>query len=384
LSHTGIKQLTLTHFRSYAYARLQCDSRPVIITGPNGAGKTNILEAISYLNPGRGLRSAKLQDCLYQAPNQLPQQILPTIWGVAAQIDHQGSPLDVGTSYSLTAGEQEGRRLMRLQQRPCQQQEILNYIRLIWLTPQMDRLFIDGGTARRKFLDRLVYLTDPLHATRVQKYEHVTRERLKILKSSWHQDTLWLDSLEQQMAELSVAIVDARLQTLAKLMQAENWALGLFPKANLSLSGEIETLMQQHSFVIAEEHLQMLFRQQRLQDQQSGRTTTGAHRSHFTVIFIDKNQPAELCSTGEQKALLLSIVMAACRLQALRHEGAPIVLLDEVVAHLDTQRRAHLFAEILNLKLQVWITGTDPDIFYDFGDQAQYFKIAESTIARYN
>jgi DNA replication and repair protein RecF len=206
------------------------------------------------------------------------------------------------------------------------------------------------------------------------------RERLRLLKQGGLSQTAWLDTLEAKMAESGVAIAAARLQTIETLKQAKEWALGLFPKAALSIVGSCETDLRERSALEAEDRLQRRLLQSRSQDAESGRTHEGPHRSALHVLYVDKNRPAEQCSTGEQKALLISIVMAASRLQALRGDQVPILLLDEVVAHLDEGRRQALFEEILNLKIQAWMTGTDSDLFSEFGREIQHFKIAHGAL----
>lgn len=375
---SGITRLVLTGFRSYPSLKLECDTRPVVLTGQNGAGKTNILEALSFLSPGRGLRGVKLSEALYD-PN-LGVENRSLSWSVAASLETPYGMTDIGTGLDLRAGEAE-KRLLRINREDMRSQAVLSeHLNVQWLTPQMDRVFSDGVTARRRFLDRLVYGLDPHHAGRVMRYDHVMRERLRLLKQGGISQRAWLETLEAKMAESGVAIAAARLQTIDTLTQAKEWALGLFPKAALSIEGECETDLLERSALEAEERLQKRLAQSRGKDAESGRTSQGPHRSVLRVLYVEKNRPAEQCSTGEQKALLISIVMAASRLQALRGDQVPLLLLDEVVAHLDGERRRALFDEILNLKIQAWMTGTDSALFSEFGERIQHFKIAQGAL----
>lgn len=375
---SGISRLVLSGFRSYPSLKIDCDTRPVVLTGQNGAGKTNILEALSFLSPGRGLRSVKLSEALCHPGTEQGEAFAS--WSVAASLQTPYGMTDIGTGLDLRSGENE-KRLLRINREDVRSQATLSeHLNVQWLTPQMDRVFSDGITARRRFLDRLVYGLDPHHAGRVMRYDHVMRERLRLLKQGQGSQTAWLDTLEAKMAESGVAIAAARLQTIETLRQAKEWALGLFPKAALSIEGECETDLQERSALEAEDRLQRRLAQSRSQDAESGRTLQGPHRSALHVLYVDKNRPAEHCSTGEQKALLISIVMAASRLQALRGDQVPILLLDEVVAHLDGERRRALFEEILNLKIQAWMTGTDSDLFSEFGREIQHFKIAHGAL----
>jgi DNA replication and repair protein RecF len=376
---SGITRLILTNFRSYPSLRLECDARPVVLTGPNGAGKTNILEAVSFLSPGRGLRNAKASEALYYPVKQAGTNG----WAVAATLESPEGTTEIGTGIEPTLADSNEKRLLRINREPVKSQAVLTeHLSVLWLTPQMDRIFVEGVTARRKFLDRLVYSFDPHHASRVMRYEHVMRERLRLLKQGGIHHTAWLDPLEQKMAETGVAIAAARLQTLETLKQAKDWALGIFPRAELSMQGSCEQDLQHLSALEAEENLKTALSQSRLKDAESGRTHQGPHRSEMIAIYKDKNQPAEYCSTGEQKALLISIIMAAIRLHALRCSQVPILLLDEIVAHLDEERRQALFKEIISLKVQVWMTGTDAALFENFGSTIQHFKIVEGGLKR--
>lgn len=375
---SGVTRLCLTNFRSYPEIFLNCGPSPVVITGPNGIGKTNLLEAISLLAPGKGLRGGKLSE---HTNFKNPQEG----WSVALQLSSNFGTIDLGTSLIPGVGEdkQSERRQVHIQQAPAKQEDLSQYLSVLWLTPQMDLIFSEGSSTRRRFFDRLVYGFDRSHASRILKYEHLARERLKLLRSPWAAEEKWIASLEEQLAESTIAIAGVRLSMLAQLQEAEHWALGVFPVPGLDLQGDGEDLLRTHGSALkAEEAMLERFKQSRVEDKEAGRTHVGAHKTDFKVVFQEKQCPAELCSTGEQKAMLISIIMAACRLQITREEGAPVLLLDEVVAHLDPQRRTHLFQEILNLGVQAWMTGTDSRLFYEIYDQIQHFEIVEGCIKR--
>ena len=374
---SGVTRLLLNNFRSYKSFTLSCSSKPMVITGPNGSGKTNILEALSFLSPGRGFRQAKLTDVLRRAENSqdtvsISNENYTNTWAVSCTFTTPYGDLDLGTGLTITPGESEKRRV-RIQKEDVKSQTSLgDYVSIHWLTPQMDRIFVDGVTARRRFLDRLVYNLDPSHAGRVMRYEHVMRERLKILKTGGiHQDR-WLSTLEIKMAESGVSIAVAREQTIQSLMQSKSQALGVFPKAILAMDGYTESRLKTASALDVEDELKKSLRQSRRQDAESGRTNVGPHRSELSVLYAEKNQFAEQCSTGEQKALLISIIMAAARLQSLKGDQVPLLLLDEVVAHLDHNRRDCLFEEIMNLGIQAWMTGTDKAVFQGIFPHAQH------------
>jgi DNA replication and repair protein RecF len=371
---TGIVRLMLTQFRSYPFLSLQCDARPVVLAGSNGAGKTNILEAISYFSPGRGLRSARLTEVSHIPSSQ--NSLQP--WAVAITYTTADQGYHLGTGLQLTEGKE--RRVVQVDGESLKTQtRLTDYLNILWLTPQMDRLFAEGSTARRKFFDRLVYGFDPLHATRLNRYEYFMRERNNLLQQGRF-DPSWLTVLEQKMAAEAIAIAAARKWVLEQLQQADAWMLGIFPSPALSLAGAAETLLESCKALDAEEAFAQLLQQMRSQDQASGRTLEGVHKTDLKVVYRDKGMLAEHCSTGEQKALLLAIIMATARLQARLRQVPPILLLDEVAAHLDEQRRQALFAEIVDLRMQAWITGTEAELFTPLEKHAQHFQVENSTI----
>lgn len=368
-----LSSLSLHHFRNYTSTRLEISPQPVVLTGHNGAGKTNILEAISLLTPGRGLRRAKLSEI--DNRNEDCQA-----WTVAATIAGIQGETKIGTGRDMEAGEME-KRLVKIGGKPARSQaELARHFSVIWLVPQMEQLFNESNSAGRKFLDRLVYSFDPEHAARVNEYEFAMRERNKLLQNP-RADGIWLDALEQTMAETGAAIASARLHTVEHINQAIQNSPLSFPKAQLSIGGIIEDWLALGTAAIqAEEDFKRVLKSGRGMDAGAGRTLSGIHRSALWVIHVEKQMPAESCSTGEQKALLLSIILAQARAGAQWHGVIPVLLLDEVVAHLDATKRLELFAEIDHIKAQVWMTGTDDKLFAGMDQKAQFFRVESGSI----
>ena len=357
----AVTRLRLTDFRSYQRAEYDGDARPVVLTGPNGAGKTNMLEAVSFLAPGRGLRQARLSEIDRRADGVVG-------WGVAATVSGASGPVDLGTGRE----QDQQRRTVRLNGVPASGQSTLaEYVSVVWLTPQMDRLFLDGASARRRFLDRLVFGFDTAHACRVGSYEHAMRERLRLLKAGGA-DNVWLSALEETMAERGVAIAAARQDMAHRLARACAEGTGPFPRAGIAATGDVETWLDNGPALAAEDRLREQLAQSRRTDAESGRTAVGPHRSDFSVWHLEKDMPADQCSTGEQKALL----------QAAERGAAPLLLLDEVVAHLDAEKRQALFAEILSLGAQAWLTGTDRETFAELESSVQFFRVANAALER--
>lgn len=367
----AVSRLTLTDFRCYSGLRLDTDSRPVVLTGPNGAGKTNLLEALSFLAPGRGMRRAKLSDVARQAAGS------GAAWAVAAVVDTPSGRREIG------AGREPGseRRIVRIDGRTARPGNLADIVSALWLTPAMDRLFTEGASGRRRFLDRLVFGQDGGHAKRASAYEHAMRERTRLLKAGGA-DARWLSALETAMAEAGTAMAVARCDTVARLDEACRAGIGPFPAARLALVGEVEAWLDSLAPAEAEERLRAGLRAARARDAAAGAATMGPHRTDLSVRHAGKDMPAGQCSTGEQKAVLVSIVLAQARVQTDRRGVAPLLLLDEVVAHLDETRRIALFDELSGLNAQSWMTGTDEPLFAGFGNRAQFFRVADATVTR--
>lgn len=363
MTESAIVRLTVSEFRCYPSLRLEVDPRPVVLTGPNGAGKTNILEALSFLAPGRGLRRCRLGDVARIGADQ-------PAWAVAATLKRGAETIELGTGRDGTSE----RRLVRIEGRPAKSQTALGeWLGVLWLVPAMDRLFTDSAGGRRRFLDRLVLGLDPGHAKRSSTYEHALRERGRLLREG-RRDPRWFDALEQTLAEQGEAIARARARTVEKLNEACGQGIGPFPAAQLGLAGPVDEALAERGE--ARDWLREKLAASRLSEE-----TPGPHRSDFLVRHRGKDLPAGQCSTGEQKAVLLSILLGQARIQTEQRGMPPLLLLDEVAAHLDQTRRAALWDELAALGLQSWMTGTDYSLFADLGERGQFFGVADGHVA---
>lgn len=343
---------------------MRCEAPSIVLTGPNGVGKTNLLEALSFLIPGRGLRRARLKEI------QKQNQSHP--WALSCQLNDGEGSLHLGTGQDP---ENLDRRLVRINGEKAKSQTALSeWVSIVWLTPHMDRLFVEGSQGRRRFLDRLVYGLYPGHAQRLNRYEHALRERNLLLRQGGY-DGRWMESLEDILVSEGVPLTVARQEVTSQLQGVLDSQDHTFPHAKLSLEGEIETLLRTKKSLEVEDSLREQLAQMRADDRLTGRTGLGPHHSDLIVTYPDKNQAAALCSTGEQKALLLSIIMASAHLLSVRTGAIPLLLLDEVVAHLDENRRASLFDAILKLNMQTWLTGTDVELFKDLDGKAQFIAL---------
>lgn len=367
----AITALTLENFRNYRHLNLQVAARPVILTGHNGAGKTNILEAISLLSPGRGMRSARLRE--------MDHADAGAAWVVATEVTANGATSQIGTGRDADAASEK--RILKINgERERKHGVLAAHVCVQWLTPSMDQVFTEGGTARRKLLDRIVYGFEPEHATRVSAYEQAMRERNRLLADRGRADPYWLSVLEQQMAEHALSITLARLENLRRVQEHLAQPLSAFPRAQLELQGTVEGWLESGiSALEAETKLAQRLTELRGLDAARGRATEGPHRSHLYVIHSGKNMPAERCSTGEQKAVLLSIILASARARAAWCGMPPILLLDEVVAHLDVDKRASLFDLIRSSAIQAWMTGTDAADFQGLAGDATHLEISSAT-----
>jgi DNA replication and repair protein RecF len=372
-----ILRLSLTHFRSYRAASLTVDGNPVVLTGANGAGKTNILEAISFLSPGRGLRRATLDDV---ADNQGDGS-----WAISAEVDGAMGLTTLGTGIEPPqADNATSSRKCRIDREPVgSAADFGDHIRMVWLTPAMDGLFLGAASERRRFLDRLVLAIDPSHTTRVSALERALRSRNRLLEQS-RPDTHWLDAIEHETAELAVAVAAQRVETAGRLQAAiaRRAAASAFPGASLAFDGWMENALAVQSALDVENQYRARLREGRNRDAAAGRTLDGPHRTDLQVVYAPKSMPARNASTGEQKALLIGLVIAHAGLVAEMTGITPLLLLDEVVAHLDPGRRAALFAETQALGAQVWMTGADPATFAERPDGCALFEIQHGQALR--
>ncbi|MBM3549705.1 MAG: DNA replication/repair protein RecF [Alphaproteobacteria bacterium] len=366
----AVLRLKLSNFRGYEAASVDVERQPVVLTGSNGAGKTNVLEALSLLAPGRGLRRARLADLDRQGGGA---------WAISARLQRStDEPVEVGTGRDPEGGD---KRIVRIDGKPARGQAQLATIGAIqWLTPQMDGLFLGSAGDRRRFLDRLVTGADPEHAGRLAAYDHAQRERLRLLREG-RADPTWLDALEDTMARHGVAVAAARRERVHALDGA-TVGTGAFPQAGLRLAGSVESWLGEMPALGAEDRLKARLAVNRRLDGEAGVTAEGPHRSDLEVTHVAHSQAARLCSTGEQKALLLSIQLANARLVKGHSGAAPMLLLDEVAAHLDEGRRAALYEEILALGGQAWLTGTDAQLFRPLRGLAQFFRVADARLSK--
>jgi len=369
-----VARLTLTDFRNHAALDVALDARPVCLFGPNGAGKTNILEALTMLAPGRGLRSASLTDVARVEGVEARAQP----WAVSARVIQDGEETVLGAGAERTP-EGGVKRVARRDGQPATASELAEAARMTWLTPAMDRLWSGPAGDRRRFFDRLTLARAPEHGHAAAAYERAMRERQRLLSDRMFDDA-WLGGLEREMSAHGAAIAAARVETLARLQQAiDERPDGAFPKAILSLEGLLEARFERGAASAdVEEDFAELLRDVRGRDAGAGRALDGPHRSDLLARHAAKDMPADQCSTGEQKALLLGLTLAQARaLASDPGAGASLILIDEAAAHLDAVRRAALFDELLANPGQAWLTGTDQSLFDAFGARAQSFEVRD-------
>ena len=376
---TRITALKLTSFRNYKSLDLDLEPKSVVLAGPNGSGKTNLLEAISYLSLGRGLRRAQYVDV-----GLTPEKGGDGLWAVATSLETKNGDTEIGTGLSVQDGVPDKSRRIRIDRQQVKSGDALTeYVRVLWLTPTMDGLFTGPAGDRRRFLDRLVLALDPAHGRRVNDFDKAVRNRNKVLEEAFDNSS-WLDAAEMQIAELGTAITAARHEILALLSAEVEKSSAMtehFPQALLELEGTVDDLVRTHLATDAEDAYRTLLQQSRRRDRAAGRTLEGPHRSDLLVRHAEKDMAARLCSTGEQKALLIGIVLAHAKLVGTIASMAPIILLDEVAAHLDQFRRAALFDVLEALNCQAFMTGTDRELFADLGDRAQFLHVENGTIS---
>lgn len=357
----ALTDLRLSHFRSHRSLHVELSGRPVAIYGPNGAGKTNLLEAVSVLSPGRGLRRAAAED-LARKPEVLG-------WQVSAELTSLGRAHELNTRWKPGAS-----RTVQIDGKAAPQVALGRLLRMVWLVPSMDRLWIEGAEGRRRFLDRMTLSFEPGHGDSVLAYEKAMRERNRLLKDQVR-DPAWYGALEAQMAEHGAQIHANRTMALERVSAAQDGAQTAFPAADLRLVGPDG----RPDAALDREALTEAFSSGRSADMGAGRTLTGPHRADLRAVYAAKGIDASECSTGEQKALLLSLILSNGRALAEDFGAPPLLLLDEVAAHLDAGRRAALYDEICALGAQAWMTGTGPELFDDLGDRAERIEVTDES-----
>lgn len=371
-----VRRLTLSFFRNYAGLSIDFDGRSVVLTGANGSGKTNLLEAISLLAPGRGLRRASAAE--------LAQDRGPGTWAVAARVASEDGEVELGTGIETTASEADSQpRLVRIDRQPQKSSTALGaHVAVLWLTPDMDGLFRGPAGDRRRFLDRLALTLDPEHGGRVTTLERLNRSRNRLLADP-APDARWLDAVERELAEVAIAVAATRASTVERLeatIAAHLDRASPFPHALLTLDGEVERWLAGGHAGEAEDRYRASLAELRARDAAAGRATLGPHLSDLVVTHGPKGMPAERASTGEQKALLVGLILAQARLVAETVGRLPLLLLDEIAAHLDEMRRAGLFEELERLGCQAFMSGTDPILFKSLAGRAQFLEVAHAQL----
>lgn len=367
-----IRRLTLTNFRSYHAASVDVGDRPAVLMGANGAGKTNLLEAISFLAPGRGLRRATLEEVAFSEGDGS--------WAVSAEVEGALGLATIGTGIEPPASEDAvPARRCRIDREPVgSAAAFADHLRVVWLVPAMDGLFAGPAAERRRFIDRLVLAVDPEHGSRVNALERSLRSRNRLLDNP-APDPHWLDASEHETAELAVAVAAARADTVHRLsaaLAASRAPDAAFPSAEIALEGWMETLLLTHPALDVEDRYRAVLKESRARDAAAGRTLDGPHLSDLAVVYAPKGIAARDASTGEQKALLIGLVLAHAGLVAEMTGCAPVILLDEVVAHLDPGRRRALYDALDRLGAQIWMTGADPAAFAEIAPRAELIEVA--------
>lgn len=372
-----ILRLNLSNFRSYRTTSLVAGEQPIVLVGPNGAGKTNLIEAISFLTPGRGLRRATLDEVAFAEGDGS--------WAVSAEIEGTLGLATLGTGIEAPqAGETTGGRRYRIDREPAgSAADFADHLRIVWLTPAMDGLFSGPAAERRRLLDRLVLAVDPRHSSRVSALERSLRSRNRLLENP-NPDPHWLDAVEHETAELAVAVAALRSETMTRLqtaLAAGRGAATAFPFAEIKLTGWMENALLSEAASEIEQRYRDVLRNGRSRDAAAGRTLDGPHLTDLDVTYGPKGIPAADASTGEQKAILIRLVLAHSGLIADMTGHAPLLLLDEVSAHLDPARRRALYDALAELGAQVWMTGADPQAFDDIVDRAQIFDVTQGQVS---
>jgi DNA replication and repair protein RecF len=370
-----VRRLTLTNFRNYHAATIEAGAGPQVLVGPNGAGKTNLIEAISLLAPGRGLRRAGIEEFAFSEGDGS--------WAIAAEVEGAFGLATLGTGIEPPSGDDAAPlRKFRIDREPIgSAAAFADHLRIVWLVPAMDGLFVGPGTERRRFLDRLVLAVDAEHGSRVNALERSLRSRNRLLDEP-NPDPHWLDAIEHETAELAVAVAALRSETVRRLQGAlATRKDSAFPPAEIALDGWMEKLVPDHPAIEIEDRYRTVLRDNRARDAAAGRTLDGPHLTDLSVIYAPKNIAARDASTGEQKALLIGLVLAHTGLVADMTGFAPVLLLDEVVAHLDPGRRVALYGELAQLGAQVWMTGADSSAFKGIAAEASVFDVSPGRVA---
>jgi DNA replication and repair protein RecF len=364
-----ILKLTLSNFRNYHTASLAVDADTVVLVGPNGAGKTNLIEAISFLAPGRGLRRATVEEVAFIEGDGS--------WAVAAEVEGALGLATLGTGIERAPDEGASiQRKCRIDREPvASASAFAEHLRIVWLVPAMDTLFAGAPSERRRFFDRLTLTIDADHASRVNALERSLRSRNRLLEDA-RPNTQWLDAVEHETAELAVAVASQRVETLRRLQRViDSRKDSAFPPAEIALDGWIEQIVPAHPAIEIEERYRAVLRDNRARDAAAGRTLDGPHLTDLKVTYAQKSIAAADASTGEQKALLIGLVLAHARLIREMTAFTPVLLLDEVVAHLDPARRRALHMELKLLGAQVWMTGADPGLFAEINADAAIVEV---------
>ncbi len=382
----AVERLVLTDVRCFHHLRLdevlaegETPAAAVVLTGPNGAGKTTVLEALSLLAPGRGLRRARLND-IGQRPAAAgsadgSENRRGAAWAVAARIRTAEGVATIGTGCEPAETAGSDRRVVRIDGKPAKSTSALTErLGVVWLTPDMDRLFLEPAAVRRRFLDRLVFGVDPAHSDRIGGFERAVRERARLLRAG-RADPAWLTALEDTMARLAVAAIAARLAVTEALAGLCRTGVPPFPGALPAVDGQVEHWLTEEPALAVEDRLRARYRQDRGADAESGGAAAGPHRSDLRVRHQPTRRPAAECSTGEQKALVIALVLAGARLQSHERGRPPLLLLDDVVAHLDARHRASLFELVQDLGGQSWYTGTDREVFRPLDHRARVLAL---------
>lgn len=374
LKTLAIKNLELFNFRNFNQLELSLTQAPVIITGNNGVGKTNILEAISFISPGKGLRAAKLHEI-----NNFKSQLN---WHLNTSINSINGLIDITLKNISNDHTSSTKELLINNKKASSKSELSQIFSLLWLTPQMDNLFISNASERRKFFDRIVFSFCPHHASITNEYNHYLKERNKVLQFSMHDET-WLNILEKKIVETGIQITESRMNTISILNENCCHLEGKFPRAKMIIEGEIETWFKSNKETAYQNYIKVLKTNRKI-DMYSKRTNIGIHKSDFLVSNLELQKEARICSTGEQKALLISIILSFAKAKITCTEIAPVLLFDEITVHLDHTKRSYLFDELFALGCQFFITNVTNQDFVELGTKVQKIEMDQTGIISHN